>query len=177
MERFCNCFKPFQMEGQGRGMIFLLCLFIAGNGLAQTPGASPGKPPQNPLSVTLEVMCNGDALHAGDTLHAPAGIFILAGVTTKVGAHAGDTVTIDLFANNNKLGSRKSVWHDAIKPDPHSRKFQPMIMVAPGFGWVDFTWSNAPAGSYALTARASGLHGLSVVSAPVNITIVTSVPP
>ena len=125
----------------------------------------------------MQALFEGEILHDGAILHKPAHIFILADVTTAVAAHAGDSVTVDFFANTSKLGSRKSLWHNAVKPDPHSRKFQPMIIVDAGFGGVDFDWSNAPAGSYALTAKAYGLHGLSAVSAPLNITILASSPP
>jgi hypothetical protein len=176
MKSFHNGFKPSRVRWWVRGALFPLCLFIAANGLAQTPRSFPENPPP-PLQVSMQALFEGETLHNGAILHKPAHIFILAFVTTAVAAHAGDSVTIDFFANASKLGSGKSVWHNAIKPDPNSRKFQPMIMVDAGFGGVDFDWSNAPAGSYALTARAAGLHGLSAVSAPVNITVLASPPP
>ena len=158
-------------------MSVLLCLLVATSASAQPPDAPAGNPPHDPLSVTLEVLCNGDALHDRDALRAPAHLFFLAHPTTTIAAHKGDSVTIDFFANTNKLGSQKCVWHEGIRPDPHSRKFQPMIIVAPGFGGVSFDWTNAPAGSYKLTARASGLHGLSAVTTPLHITILASSEP
>src|SRR5208282_2123898 len=123
MKSFYDCLKPSRMRWRVRGTLFPLCLFIAGNGLAQTPGAPPENPLQKPLQVSIRALFEGRTLHDGDTLHAPKDIFILAFVTTAVAAHAGDSVTIDFFANTNKLGSGKSVWHNAIRPDPHSRKF------------------------------------------------------
>ena len=171
MKCFPHYLKPSRVQAWGRGMSVLLCLLMVIGASAQTPDAPGGKPPQTPLSVTLEVLCNGDVLHDGDALRTPAHLFFLVYPTTTIAAHKGDSVTIDFFANTNKLGSQKCVWHEGIRPDPHSRKFQPMIIVAPGFGGVSFDWTNAPAGSYKLTARASGLHGLSAVTTPLHITI------
>jgi len=131
----------------------------------QTTSPSAGDKQDSSLKVWIVAPDNGSAYHA------PAVVYILAGVDLAGGAKAGDTVTVDFFAGTNRLGSRQSAWHNGIKPDPSSRNFQPMIMSAAGFGGVDLCWSNVPAGSYALTARASGLRGLSAVSESVNISI------
>lgn len=109
--------------------------------------------------------------------HAPATIRIQANVTLDDRAHKGESVRVEFYANTKRLGSRKSAWHDAIGPDPHSRNFQPMIMMAAGFWPVGLDWSNVPAGSYTLTARAIGAKGRSAVSAPVNITVLPSSSP
>jgi len=95
----------------------------------------------------------------------------MAIVTLDAPASAGDSVRVDFFANARKLGLRKSVWHAALGPDPHSHRAQPMIMRAAGFDPVLLNWSNVPAGVYALTARATGAGGRAAVSEPVKITV------
>ncbi len=136
----------------------------------QTASPSAEDKPKSSLKVWIAAPDNGS------TYHAPAVVYILAGVELAGGAKAGDAVTVDFFANTHRLGSRQSLWHKGIKPDPSSRNFQPMIMSAAGFGGVSLCWSNVPAGIYALTAKASGLHGLSAVSEGVNITVSPSNP-
>ena len=147
-------------------------MFIAIGCERQPQTKSPSAVNQQESSLNVWVVAPDN----GSTYPAPAVVYILAGVGLAGGAKAGDTVTVDFFANTNRLGSRQSVWHNGIKPDPSSRHFQPMIMSAAGFGGVELCWSNVPAGSYALTARASGWHGLSAVSESVNITISSSNP-
>lgn len=107
----------------------------------------------------------------GSTWQAPAAITLMAGVSVTGEARPGDTITVDFFANAAKLGSGKAVWHGEVKPDLHSRNFQSMVMVAAGFSGADFIWPRPRPGTYTLTARASGLSRLPVVSAPVCITI------
>jgi hypothetical protein len=58
--------------------------------------------------------------------HAPATISIQADVTLDAPARAGDSVRVEFYANTKCLGSGKSVWHDEMKSNPHSRDFQPM---------------------------------------------------
>lgn len=150
---------------------FFTCLSLVCSGLAQPSSTASENSPQKPLEVSLEVLSNGSILHDGDTLRAPTALWIGASIKTAVAGHAGDSITVDFFANTNRLGSRKYGWLDKIEPDLHSLKPQPMIIRAAGFYGGDFVWSNAPAGSYALTAKAWGWHGHSDVSAPINITI------
>jgi hypothetical protein len=147
------------------------CLSLVCSGLAQSSGTPTENSPPKPLEVSLQILSNGTILHDGDTLRAPADLWIHADIMSAVAGHAGDSMTVDFFANTNRLGSRKYAWQDKIEPDPHSLKPQPMIIVAAGFYGGDIVWSNAPAGSYALTARACGWHGHSDVSVPINITI------
>jgi hypothetical protein len=147
-------------------ILSLLCL-LALIGWRRQPAA--GRGPTGPLTVSVEWPQNGA------TYQAPATVRLLARVDA-VGDAKGDEAVVDFFANTNKLGSRTAFWHEGIRPDPTSRKAQPMIMANPGFGGVSLDWSNVPAGSYTLTARASGWHGLSATSAPVNITVLPAGP-
>ncbi|MGA2248529.1 MAG: hypothetical protein ABSH48_26485 [Verrucomicrobiota bacterium] len=150
-----------------RVILFQVCMFIAigCERQPQTTGPPVGNKQESSLKVWIIAPDNGS------TYRAPAVVYILAGVDLAWGAKAGDTVTVEFFANKTRLGSRQTVWHKGIKPDPSSRKFQPMIMSGAGFGGVELCWSNVPAGSYALSAKASGLRGLSAVSENINIAI------
>ena len=152
-----------------------ILLFATCCGLAQSSAVaqSPAPPPE----VWIQTSCGGKTIHDGDILHAPTNIFMFFGITSAVTGHPGDFITIDLMADTNKLCSKKCPWHKAVAPDPHARTFQPMIMRLAGFDSADFDWTNAPVGSHVLTAHAFGLHGLSVASAPLHITIVSSASP
>jgi hypothetical protein len=150
------------MRSLSRGIVIVTVLIlVAGRGLAQTSNSPP------PLAV--EVFVGGDPA----SFHAPTNIVIQAFVTMP-GVRADDSVTIAFFANTNKLGSKKAVWHGAKFPpnDPHH--FHYMHVVAAGFDNAYVVWKNAPAGSYALTARVSNVKGLSALSQPVNITVLPS---
>ncbi len=103
--------------------------------------------------------------------HAPATISIQADISLDAPVRAGDSVRIEFYANTKRLGSRKSVWHDEMGPNPHSRDFQPMHIFPAGFVPVVLVWNNPPVGAYALTARMTWTNGLSAVSTPVNIAV------
>jgi len=149
-------------------LISPLCLFIACSSLAQTSSPPSGNNLTNLLAVQIDLMAGSEVFHA------PASVSIQAVVALDAPARAGDSVQVEFFANTRRLGSRESVWHNAIGPNPHSRSFQPMIMVAAGFWPVGLVWSNAPPGDYALTAKATDSKGRSAVSAPVKITVLPS---
>ena len=154
-------------------LLFALGLLWAHGGSAQTATPPDGTNSTNPLAVSLSLWLPDPE----GSFHAPATIGLMAQITLNAPAPAGDSVRVDFFANTNKLGSRKSVWHDAIGPDPHARNFQPMIMRRAGFDPVEMEWSNAPAGGWAVTARATGVRGRSAVSAPLNITVLPTASP
>jgi hypothetical protein len=103
--------------------------------------------------------------------HAPATISIEADVSLDAPARARDSVRVEFYANTKRLGSRKSVWHEALVSNPRSRALPPMHIPPAGFGPVVLVWNNPPAGDYTLTARVSGAKARTAVSAPVNITI------
>jgi hypothetical protein len=85
-------------------MIFLQGCMLIAIGCERQPqatSASAGNKQESSLKVWLVAPDNGS------TYHAPALVYILAGVDLAAGAKAGDTVTVDFFASTNKLGSRK----------------------------------------------------------------------
>jgi hypothetical protein len=125
----------------------------------------PGKPgAANQLTVQLWVPRMTTRAPAPATLH------LFARVSPTVPAKKGDTVAVEFFSGTKRLGTEKGVWHDAVRPDPQSTRPQPMIIVPAGFSPAELVWSNAPAGTYALTARATQA-GATAVSAPVSVTI------
>jgi hypothetical protein len=104
--------------------------------------------------------------------HVPATISIEADVSLNAPARARDSVRVEFYANTKRLGSRKSVWHDKMRSNPHSRDFQPMHITPAGFRPVVLVWNNPPVGDYTLTAKVTGAKARSAVSPPVTITVV-----
>jgi hypothetical protein len=143
----------------------LLCLMAAAAGFAQTAAPPAADGSTNQLSVSLWLPRTAEAPHA------PAAIHMYAYVASSAPAQKGDVVRIDFYAGTNLLGSNEAVWHAGIRPDPHSNKPQPMIVSLPGFSPASMVWSNVPAGTYALTARASEAGGATAVSPPANLTV------
>ena len=172
MKRIYQSLSPFRIWWPICGFCFLGCLFMAGCDVAQTSGAPSENSSQNTLEISIQALCEGKILSDGATVPAPAEIYIMPHVETSVAMRAGDTVNIDFYADTNKLCSTKAVWRDAIKPSNRPNQFSPMIMAPAEFGYSFCAWTNGTAGAHTLTARASGLHGLSAISAPVQITIV-----
>jgi hypothetical protein len=80
----------------------------------------------------------------------------------------GTVASVEFFAGTNSLG---------LVSNP------PPVIVTNHFGVFPvkqpftLTWSNAPAGAYILTAVATDNEGATATSAPVNITVVTDLPP
>jgi hypothetical protein len=144
----------------------LFCWLAIGVSPAQnTSGPSAADGTTNLLAVEL-----GPQL-SREVFHAPATVRLSAFVTLRAPAHAGDFVTVEFFANTNRLGSGRSDWHGLIRPQPRPGQPVPLFVIAPGFAPATFIWTNVPAGDYTLTARATGANGLSAVSAPVNIIV------
>jgi len=101
---------------------------------------------------------------------APATIPIFAyarDLSTVIGISSNSIITnVEFYANGVDLGPGHHVPY-------HIQTYPPTI---PLNQW-EFTWSNALAGPYALTAIASNEGGHSFTSAPVNITVLTPPPP
>jgi hypothetical protein len=76
--------------------------------------------------------------------------------------------TVEFFAGTNSLAvvtNTSSPWG-----------YHPLNRRHEG-GYFSFAWTNAPTGDFALTALATDANGNSVTSAPVDISVVTNIPP
>jgi hypothetical protein len=151
----------------------LLVLFAAADIVAQTPGA-PGGGAGKPLEIFIEPLFKGRPVRDGARVEAPAVIYISPHLETAVTPHAGDTVKIDLFANNQKLCSQQAVWQDEKRPPHRPGEAFPLWIMPAQFLISDCVWSNPAPGSYTLTAHATGLNGLSAEAAPLRITVVAA---
>jgi len=138
-----------------------------GSSLAQTNAPPATGDSTNQLSVTLWLP------RAAKPLHAPATIHLFAHVTSQMPEQKGDVAQVDFFADAKRLGSGTAFWHEGFRPDPHSNRPQPMIVSLPGFSLATMVWTNVPAGTRVLTARASvsANGGVTAFSPPVNITV------
>jgi len=137
----------------------------------------PGPPGEddstNGLSVWLDLRSNTN----NAVFHAPAKIDLLAYVGLRPSPRAGDAVRVEFFADTNRLGSGKAVWHDEIGP-PRGKWYlfgpppvEPMHIIAAQFYPAEFVWKKVPPGVYALTAKATWTNGLSAVSQPLTVTV------
>jgi hypothetical protein len=81
-----------------------------------------------------------------------------------------DSVSVEFLVGTNKLGSGTSGLVSAGMRSQHGEA-TPMIMFMVGYPAVELIWSNAPAGSYTLTARATNKNGLATISTAVSITV------
>ena len=102
-------------------------------------------------------------------IYSPAnGASYLAPATVKIYARAyestGQVATVEFFENNLSLGVVPNS-SQMIVSNLSSALLYPM------------TWSNVPAGSYALKVIATDTNGNTATSSVVNITIVTNLPP
>ena len=95
----------------------------------------------------------------GDIFTAPTNIVLRAYAEDR---DDGYNLTVEFFANNQSLGFGT---------------FVPALCPSPFCPYYELTWSNAPAGHYTLTARATDSSGSSSNSAPVTISVRSSEPP
>ena len=115
------------------------------------------------------------------TFHAPVDIPIFAYLAYT---RLGDVIftNVEFYAGTNDLGRGFNLGSTPVPPRPIYANFvfsNPITRLGSVYCLV---WSNAPAGTYALTAVASGYNileplndlGLSRTSAPVNITVLAS---
>ncbi len=96
----------------------------------------------------------------GTSFVAPAAV----GIYVHALESTGTIATVQFFANSTSLGVVSN----------NSQMVFTNISSVPLFPLV---WSNAPAGSYALTALATDAKGMTATSSVVNISVVTSTPP
>lgn len=139
--------------------------------------------PKGPPAVKIIQPVDGTKFHAHDDIHLvalatphgstldpdPAQSKAFADAS-KWDLRTGDEMAVTFVAGTNNLGSLSSGLTTA---KVHSRPGQatPMFVALVGYPEVDFTWTNVPAGSYALTACVTNSDGLGTVSAAVNITV------
>jgi len=144
---------------------FFIAVFLGGficSGLAQLPATNTA----SQMRVFLWVP------HARVPYQAPTNIDMQAFVRfSEPGLQKGDVVNVRFFADDKFLGSGKAVWHGMIRPHGPPGTAVPMFVVAAGFNPTHWIWTNAPAGTYTLTAQAAWTNGLSAVSAPVTVTV------
>lgn len=167
--------------------ILLLCGLIIGRdgraGQAYSPAGWGG--PTNPPAVRITTPTNGAVFHAHENIP-------LLALATPHGTSLGpdenatsryadtnqwrlvqsdrDTVAVEFLAGTNSLGSRTSGMVSAgVRPQPG--RPVPMFRIMVGYPQVELIWSNAPAGSYTLTASAANENGLATVSTSVSITV------
>src|SRR5215831_10197074 len=95
------------------------------------------------------------------------GTFLLAGTDVHICAgtrHFTNAVaTVQFFAGTNSLGVVSNMFNFGDDEEEG--------------GLFCLTWSNVPPAAYTLTALATDLAGTSATSAPVNVSVVTDLPP
>jgi hypothetical protein len=143
----------------------LSCLIVVCSSRAQMPGPPADGDSTNRLSVQI------DLRWGTKVFHAPATMDILAYVGLRPRPRAGDVVRVEFFADAKSLGSAKAIWHDEVRPTAPPGYAVPMHILAAQFYPAEWVWKKVPAGTYALTARATWTNGLTTVSTPVNVTV------
>lgn len=156
------------------GGCLLLVLFVGAGVVAQTPGAPAQSGAGKPLDVSIEALFKGRRVQDGASVEVPAVIYLSPHLETAVKPHAGDTVKIDFFANDQKLCSQTAVWQDEKRPAHRPGEAYPLWIMPAQFLISECVWSNPAPGSYTLTAHATGLHGLSADAAPLRVTVVAA---
>ena len=145
----------------------LFCWLATGGSFAQPFGPASADESTNQLSVWLDLRLNTN----NAVFYAPARIGLLAYVRRVPRPHAGDAVRVEFFSDAKRLGAAKAVWHDEARPKQIPGRATPMHVLAAQFYPAEFVWKNVPAGTHALTAKATWTNGVSAVSAPVKVTV------
>jgi hypothetical protein len=157
--------KPIRLMWHFQGIYFavLLCWMTALGSLAQTsvPPITSNLPPV--VRITSP----------------PNGAIFRAPLNLPLFAYAADpdgfVTSVEFFAGATGLGFGHPVT--AVPPPLPPGPVQPPILIVVPTNYWELTWSNAPVGNYALTAKATDNGGASTFSAPVNITILPPLPP
>lgn len=162
----------FSALGQSGRVFLALFLLLSGQSLAQVPGLALRAP---------GVRITSPANHA--TFYAPVDIplFAYAGLIYRSDdpinqPGVGVIVTnVEFFAGTNDLGPGFNLGSAVLPRFPIYDNIAlngPITRLGKIFC---LTWSNPPPGTFTLTAVGKALDGLSRTSAPVNVTILTSV--
>ena len=132
-----------------------------------------------PLEVSVQIQYEGYQLPDGEAVHAPAGFYLSPSVRTTLPLHAGDAVTIDIYADGQKLLSQRAAWHEETNPSKNARPGEavPMIIQAAQFFYDDAHWTNVSEGNHVVLAHAYDFHGLSAFSKATHITVLPPLPP
>ena len=152
------------------GRVFLAALlFLAGHGFGQFPPYYPS--PVSPVRIT------SPANHA--TFYAPVVIPIFAYASLPYTVSPlfpvlGSVTNVEFYAGTNDLGPGFNLGAGALPASPTYANFITARAIPRLGNTYCLTWSNAPAGTFALTAVAKGPGGLTKTSAPVTITILAS---
>jgi hypothetical protein len=137
--------------------MFLTLCAATNLALAQVPDSKPPRLTNGPPAVRLISPQDGAVFLVGQKIHICA-----------VSLNFTDAVTqVEFFAGTNSLGvvtNSPTLWG--------ARRGGP-----PSGAYACITWSNAPAGAYSITAEATDLAGLTVVSEPADISVMTNLPP
>ncbi len=144
--------KSLSLFQPWRRLLILIGLLVA---VAFRSSAQVG-PPVYPLTVNIADPTNGEVFAAHANIPITADLKDYGAYPDRIAFYAGTNLLVSLIL-------------DPIGPSETNG------LVVP----VQYTWSDVPAGTYALTAVASDTRGLTVTSAPVNITVtsLTSLPP
>ena len=129
----------------------------------------PGPPPPPPTNLPPVVRITSPA--DGATFRAPVHIPIYAYAADP----DGYVTKVKFFAGTNDLGPGHQVT--AVPPPLPPGPVQPPILIVVPTNYWELVWSNAPQGTFALTAVATDNRGASTVSDAVNVTILPPVSP
>jgi hypothetical protein len=138
------------------GILLAVCA-ITNFTRAQIPMPGPQRPTNGPPLVRIATPQDGQAFLLGDNIPICA-----------ASQNFTDTVVrVEFFEGANSLGvvtNRPIVWgrFPGVPPPPE---------------YSCITWTKAAAGAYVLTAQATDRAGITVTSAPVDISVVTNFPP
>jgi len=125
------------------------------------------------LKISMRALYLGFELPDNAVIYAPATVFIMPEVETSLPIHAGDTVTIDFFADGRKLSSGKATWQGEINPSKNARLGEavPMFIAPAQFSYPQSIWANIPEGRHVILLRAYDFHGLSAFSEALHFTV------
>ena len=143
-----------------------LVWLLAGSAIAQPAPAPPiNNSPTNPPTARIFAPDDGAAFPAATDIR------ILANATPHGAPQAPDPVVMEIFADTNRLGVMTNFMQSGPLPPRNANGPARPFVTTPGVLLNNFVWSNAPAGDYILTVKATNTNGLSVVSEPVHISV------